>query len=222
MPSPTVPPTESARTSKRNDWPRLSGTVVCIASGPSLTAEQIAAVRFRNLETIAVNDVGLESRLPVAAPWARVLYAADAAFWFHHRPAFAGFKVCAAVSRSNLHEPRILDELVDGYLETSVEGHDYRRPDRVSSGSHSGIQALELAVNLGAERVLLLGYDCKDAGRQTNYFGRKPGGLDRDDRNNKAGWPGLYARLKLPVEVVNCTPGSAIEAFPFGTIEGEP
>jgi hypothetical protein len=74
---------------------------------------------------------------------------------------------------------------------------------------------LQLAISLGASRVILLGYDCKPKGALTNYFGTKCRALHRD--SDYKSWPQFYRDLKIPegVEVLNATPGSAIDAYPF-------
>ena len=74
--------------------PRLAdgGTVVCLASGPSLTTEDVAYVRGR-ATVIAVNDA---VRL---APWADVLYSNDSTWWLRNRAwywDFLGIKVGAS------------------------------------------------------------------------------------------------------------------------------
>jgi hypothetical protein len=53
-----------------------------LATGPSLTAEQVAAVR--GLRVITVSDAYK------LAPWADALVSADAVWWRHHQPVFAG------------------------------------------------------------------------------------------------------------------------------------
>src|SRR5690349_852168 len=66
------------------------GTVLCVASGPSLTQEDIDHCRPHVDATIVVNA---SFRL---APWATVLYAADREWWRHpaygDAVAFAGLK----------------------------------------------------------------------------------------------------------------------------------
>lgn len=84
----------------------------------------------------------------------------------------------------------------------------------ICNGRNSGYQAVNIAVLAGAQRIILLGYDGRVIDGKTHCF---PGG--HPDKTHG----GLYAKeyrsmveplRKLGVEVLNCTPGSAIDAFP--------
>lgn len=193
-------------------WP--GATVACVAGGPSLDLEQVrrlylarAAGRVR---VVAVND----SVFP--AWWADALYACDWRWWRKHAgaPGFAGLKVALSNARGHVAawpEIRILENTGTTGLETD--------PGGLRTGRGGGYQALNLAVHLGAARILLVGYDMKaDAAGRTHWFG------DHED------WPsreGVYRGAMLPhfaslvaplarlgVAVVNCTPESALDAFP--------
>jgi hypothetical protein len=84
------------------------------------------------------------------------------------------------------------------------------------TGRNSGFQALNLAVLAGARRILLLGFDGKPAADgKAHWFG------DHSRPTPVAAYP-LYrqamsaaenALAAAGVEVVNCSPGSAIDSF---------
>lgn len=196
--------------------PRLwSGeTVACLGGGPSLTQEDVDRLRGR-IRVIAINDAW---RL---APWADVLYGCDWRWWVKHRgvPDFAGLKLSLSNSHGHLGdypEIRLLEN-------TGVDGLELRRSG-LRTGRNGGYQAINLAVHLGARRILLLGYDMQAAtdGR-THWFG------------DHAEWPtrpSVYATAMLPhfaglaaalhdagIETINCTPGSALTAFPMADVE---
>lgn len=95
-------------------------------------------------------------------------------------------------------------------------------PTGLRTGGNSGYQAINLAVHLGAKRIVLLGYDMKMDGGRNNWHG--------EPRPHAS--PDVYAQSMLPhfaslvdplrklgVEVVNATPGSALETFPKATLE---
>lgn len=95
-------------------------------------------------------------------------------------------------------------------------------PTGLRHGSNSGYQAIGLAAHMGAKRVILLGYDMKMDGARSNWH----------DSPRPLANPDVYAQTMLPhfaslveplealgVEVVNCTPGSALDAFPKATLE---
>lgn len=174
-------------------WP--GRTVAVIATGQSLTREQVEQVR--DLPCVVVNDAW---RL---APWAGVLYAADARWWRANPEAlaFAGTKVCAQPNRPQGVE----------YMRHSGVGGFDPDPLYVRTGGNSGYQAVHVAIHTGAARILLLGFDMHG----THFFGPHRKGLKNTPPSDHAKWakrfPGLIGH---GAEIVNCTPGSAIECFP--------
>lgn len=208
---------ESSAKPKWPEWP--NSTVVCIASGPSLTLEQVERVKEwrcgADRYVIAINDIGLTSRLPLAVPDCDLWYAADDTFWqFYSEQALKAstLRVCAAKHAS---------ELWHLSLDTTWREIFAWEPGKAASGGHSGFQALQIAINAGASKVILLGYDCKAQGKQTNAFGRKPNQIHRDSPYQT--WPEWYLKLKQvlprPINIVNCSLGSAITAFGYTPIE---
>jgi len=181
-----------------------------MATGPSLTAEQVEAVRRSGVRSIAINDLGLPQRSPNAA-WADIWYAADWKFWeFYQQEALDS--ACLRVSAKAL-------DVQLGRAHLHLNTKDGGKGDaHATSGGHSGFQALQIAMFLGASTILLIGYDCKPKGDKTNYFGRKPRELHKGSHYES--WPKCYEKLKVSegVEIVNATPGSAIKAFPFRDI----
>jgi hypothetical protein len=88
-------------------------------------------------------------------------------------------------------------------------------------GSNSGAGAILLAATLGARQIMLLGYDCKiDGKRHWHEDHKRPlGNCESAHR-----WPEYFrkaAELLSGVDVVNCTPGSALDVFPMGELEYE-
>lgn len=194
-------------------WPQWSVPAVCLASGPSVTGEQLASVERAHaagaVKVIAINHMGL----PAYAPWADIWYAADAKFWrAHEREARA-----SSALRVTGEDTSVAQLHLRCHVTADLElAHAYM-PGHVMHGGgagHSGFQALQLAIGLGSPRVYLFGYDCRKAGADTNVFGRKPTGLHKPSPYGS--WVEAYRTLAIPphVEVVNCTPGSAIDAYP--------
>jgi hypothetical protein len=183
--------------------PRLcpGGTVVCLGSGPSLTLEDVAFVRGK-ATVVAVNDA---VRL---APWADVLYACDAKWWFWHRAdgaaAFVGPKFALENAAKKYPGVQVLRKTGETGLELDPTG--------LRAGRNSGYQAINLAVHLGASRILLLGYDMKG----DHFFGPHPDGSRPPFAICLQRFATLVDPLRqLGVEVVNCTPGSALTCFPY-------
>jgi hypothetical protein len=90
-------------------------------------------------------------------------------------------------------------------------------PEYLVTGHNSGYQAINLAVLAGAKTIILLGYDAREpeAGNASHWFGNHP----RIEPQSvfalyrqacKAGAASIKA---AGVRVINCSPGSAIDAF---------
>jgi hypothetical protein len=191
-------------------WPDWTGeTVVCIATGPSLTRAQLDAVKVAPVRSIGINDIGLTE------DWIDVWYGADGAFWKHYWPQAAASKALTVCADRNAPGVTQL------YLEVVKSKDRWPAPGFALNGGHSGFQALTLAISLGASRVVLIGYDCKAKGALTNYFGSKSASLHKPSPYDQ--WPKCYRDLVLPegVEVLNATSSSAIDAFPMVDLEDE-
>lgn len=185
-------------------------TVAILATGASLTQQQVSAVhrahRLGKLAAVAVNDA---FRL---APWADALYAADAAWWKVNADdalAFAGAKFTA----DQMTPYRAVTRL----KQTGLTGYD-PEPGCVRTGGNSGYQALHLVIQGGAERVLLLGYDMGGP----HYFGAHKPPLRNTTHDTFVKWRERFAALEgRGATIINCTPGSALACFPRGELEAE-
>lgn len=104
--------------------------VAVIATGSSLTAEQVE--RVRHLPAIAVSDAYS------LAPWASALVSADKAWWQFHNPTFAGRKFSAI----------------------PAQGIETEHLEGLPMGTNSGLWGVQVAVEkFGGTEVLLLGFD---------------------------------------------------------------
>jgi hypothetical protein len=178
------------------DW---TGETVCIiASGNSLTQEDIAhAAQYK---TIVVNDCYK------LAPWANVLYACDTKWWRSQVVSFNGEKwtQCKeSAIRFNLNH-------IEGKHEKGLG------KDLIHFGGASGYQAINLAYLWGAKKLLLLGFDCKKVDNKAHWFGQHPKGLARNQPF--AVWIENFKQLAIDleqagVEVINCSPDSALDCF---------
>ena len=191
-------------------WP--DATIICVASGPTLTVEDVAYLRGR-APVVAVNDA---IRL---APWAEVLYSSDRGWWRYYDgvPDFAGLKVGIGWKAGDA-SPIYRLPSVQVLAHTGAEGLELA-PTGLRSGGHSGYAAINLAVHLGARRIVLLGYTCGPAHGRSHFFGRHPSGLPESTDQHYATFRRAYATLVEPlaaagVSVVNATPRSWITAFP--------
>lgn len=174
-----------------------------LASGQSLTAEQVDLVRSARDSglidsVIAVSNVGID-----LAPWADALVSHDRKWWMNNLSAldFAGQKFC----RNTFRNVKVF-------------------VPNPSNGCNSGYMAMQVARDAyKANKIFLLGFDMHG----THYFGPHP----ELKINNKVlshsltntqphrfefhikqfeGWNGC--------DVVNCTHNSALKQFPLKTL----
>ncbi len=190
---------------------------VIIASGPSLTDAQLRSVEQAHLaddvSVIAVNNT-IER-----APWADVAYFGDYTAIKHYRPKLEKLTVAewvtidrAAAERWKLTHIRA----------TAGNGLGLQR---VHMNGNSGAQAICVAAMFGARRILLIGFDMKlGADGRAHWFGQHPGNLVTrqlfEEWIHKAGAIARDAK-SAAVEIVNCTPDSALDCFKRSTIEVE-
>lgn len=184
-----------------------------IASGPSTTQAAVDAVR--GFRTIVVNSTAL------LAPWADVLYAADPAWWnlVGRRIAFEGLRVCP-MPRAQAFDPRVrtVSLVLDGG-EPSTR-MQFGPGGEIGHGCNSGFQAANLAVQFGARRLVLIGFDFKYGPREApHHHGEHVKGLRNPTAWQLAQWGAILnaqadTLCEHGVEVVNASPVSALTAFP--------
>lgn len=184
---------------KSGDWVcRWKGeTVVCIASGPSLTPADCEAVHAAGLRTIVTNTT---FRL---CPWADVLFGFDSAWWREYRKeveaAFSGARVTCSLAGASFGAQSL-----------------YQQPWFQSFGN-SGTGAISLAVVAGARRILLLGYDCQKTAGKTHWHGDHPKTLG--NAKSLPTWPRRFGHVakfaqSKGVQVVNASRETALACFP--------
>ncbi len=193
-----MPPTKIDRI-----WP--DSTVVCIGCGPSLVQADVDHCRDR-AKVIAINDAYK------LAPWADALYACDSRWWAWHQgaPEFTGLRF--GMTTHKWPNVTFVRNLGDRGFASSGDG--------VYTGRNSGYQSLQLAIIMGAKRVLLLGYDMHfEQGGPTHFFGEHPDRRKPPVKVFLDHFKNCVAPLsKISVEVVNCSPQSALTMFPRSTI----
>jgi hypothetical protein len=189
-------------------------TVACFASGPSLTQQQVDAVRAAGLHAVAVNDCYR------VAPWADVVYWADVKWynWHKDKPefqAFAGQKCTIGIAGA----PLLADKAVYTLKNMGGDGLSVD-PAGIMTGSNSGHQAVNLATLSGAARILLLGYDCRSVGGRRHWFGDHPDRSEPPYEIIRQRYRTIVPMMEqLGIEILNCTKDSAIDCFKFVDLE---
>lgn len=94
----------------------------------------------------------------------------------------------------------------------------FDRPGEVGWGGNGGFQALNLALQFGARRILLCGFDCSiEKGR--HFFGSHPSPLDNPRQAGVDRWLAAFDAQRpvldlIGAEVINCASHSRLTAFP--------
>lgn len=167
-------------------------TWVVLASGPSISQTVADSVRGR-CKVVAVSDC---YRL---TPWANALASTDAGWWRANPAAlkFPGLKFGA---------------MPDFRAIPGVE----RLP--VDTGTNSGLLGVMVAVKLGAKRVFLCGFDMNRPG--VHFFGRHVAPLKSTTAARQEVFKRQFANYRpRGVEIINCTPGSALHVYPKRDLE---
>lgn len=204
--------------------PWLGSTIVCIASGPSLTKEDCELVRsWRAADPIDRRAIVVNTSYKLA-PWADVLYAADREWWQSY----------AARVKHEFHG-QLWSQIPVGDTNDAVTKFDLQhvRLERyaglnpkvgfVNSGNNSGYQAIGLAYQAGAERIVLLGYDMSaDAGR-THWHGEH-GWWNAKVARDYGAWAREFKRLyadlcAVNVQLVNASRRTALQSVPQVSLE---
>lgn len=168
-----------------------------MASGPSLTPEDVELVRLSGHPTIVTNTT---FRL---APWADVLFGFDAKWWeFHHKEldhAFRGLRVSVSTAAKGFNV------------------HSTYQREWFKGQGNSGVCAIAFAVAGGAKRIVLLGFDCQIPAGKTHWHGNHPLGLSNCFSIKR--WPHQFAQIaaearRVEIPVINASRETALECFP--------
>lgn len=149
-------------------WP--GEPIVILGGGSSLTQADVGFCQGK-ARIIAIKEA------ITLAPWAEVLYAADAKWWRFYRgvPEFAGRKY--AIEQSPDQPPTDWSQWPDVQVlqQTGIKGLEIK-PTGLRTGFNSGYQAINLAFHLsGPTTITLLGFDCwTGPNGQQNWFGDHP------------------------------------------------
>lgn len=201
---------------------------MCIGTGPSLTRNQIQSARDKGFTLYACNN---------AIQWAEdaeLLYGVNLRWWDHYWEEVKDLP-CEKWSTN----PEVAERYGVNHINEKFMWGLSEDPDVISHGHGSGFSLVSMAHRNGADRIVLLGYDLKYApdydGKSQrvgsgprHFFGEYPAIMQH--------WPSvqvkdgvhvelvqLYQAVKDQglVEIVNCTPGSALEdVFGYEDING--
>jgi len=169
-------------------------TWVCLASGPSLTAEDIEVVRLSGLPTIAVNSTWKSAR------FCHYLYAGDRTWWDRE---IADIDIPA-------------ERWSCAHAAVIKHGLNYHR----ERGGHynSGQRAVQFAASQGADRIIMLGYDCQPGKDGKLHHHEDHPGHRNPKWNSFTTWEAHFVKLAKQmvdrrIEVINCSRETALTCF---------
>jgi hypothetical protein len=205
------------------------GTVVCIAPGPSLTVDDVEYVRGK--ATVLAVSKAIE-----IVPWADAVLSVDQLWWsrnYQKMRAFSGLKLRTHATNQKVKRGHVGPKYCQGCQRRMVAGqtcwcagvitlyNDGVRgvcfePDAIRTTDNSGGAAINVAVHLGAARILLLGYDMGMDERGRRYFS-DTGAVTIT--SPFSGFRKHIATMVAPLKaagitVLNCSRQSKLECFP--------
>jgi hypothetical protein len=195
------------------DWfPDWSGDdVAIIASGPSTKTAGIEQLRGK------CRIIAIKENIDLCWKWCDLCYGCDASWWRNRNwlKDFPRLKVSFEAKHEGIHRIDI-DRHVDRILTET--------PGRLGSGGNSGFQAVNLAVQFGARRIMLVGFDMTDRSG-LHWYGRNRGqNRSNPTEDNFRRWRAAF-HATAPwfrdngIEVVNASEHSAVTCFPRTTVE---
>jgi hypothetical protein len=199
------------------DWfPNWSGQACAIiATGQSAKNANIGLLKGR-VKVIAIKEAAVD-----LCPWADVAYGCDAPWWKHRKglPEFAGLKIGwdEKIPFQDVRRIKIKRALPNGYVDKILTD----QPGVIGGGQNSGFQAANLAIQFGANRIMLIGFDLSGE----HYYGRndwfKAGNPDKSvfDACIKTWADNADLLRSLGVQVINTNNGSALRCFPKHSID---
>jgi hypothetical protein len=170
-------------------------TVFCVGSGPSLTRDDCAAVEASGHPIVAVNSSWKAARS------AAVIFGGDQAWWDAYKSEIdipAKLWTCS-MSASMKYGLGLL-----------------KNPRR---HWNSGLCAIELAEAEGADRIVLLGYDCSV--RKGAHWHGDHAKTQNPTQSVCESWCGQFDQLarRTKIEIINCSRQTALKCFPRAELE---
>lgn len=188
------------------DW--KGETCVIVGGGPSAKEVYLEPLIGRT-KCIAINNAYQ------LAPWADILYACDVSWWRkHHKDTleFEGLKITQdklAYDEFGIH--RVI-------CERHHENLVIDRPGFVGWGGNSGFHCMNLNVQFGVVKIILVGFDMH-LRNGFHWHGPHPDGLNNPTDANVARWRRTMDAnapifKRLGIQVINTSMGSALTQYP--------
>ena len=195
--------------------------MVACGTGPSFNLSQVETARQKGFALAGVN------LLYQFVPDLRVLFATNESFWDYYPEA----RECSAEKWTNSKDAAKKYGL--NYIDSRNEKGLSDDPTIIHHGHSSGYCLINVLYLLGFTRIILLGYDMKfapDYRGQDKKIGSSPRHFFGEYKPQCQHWPyfsvknGVHVELtslyrtiaeQNRVEIINCTPDSALDCFPM-------
>jgi len=216
-------------------------TAVIIATGPSLTDEHLDLIKQHqaagNCRVFTINNVYQR------VPWTDIHLSCDGPWWHWYYPRSKELRELSCPKYT--WYPKLAKQFNINYI-GGVEKHGLSTDPSIIHINHgSGPMCINLALHYGVKRVLLIGHDMKfapDYNGQQQQAGSEPRHYFQEYPKPLQHWPSVKVGLSKPgvldglieaydkmvpqlealdMEVINCTPGSALTSFHMSTLEEE-
>lgn len=193
-----------------------------IGTGPSLTLDDVEIARRKGFALFGCNRVWED------VPDLSVLWATNGNWWTH----YWSDALMAYPAQKWTVDSRVARKFgINSIGQRDRKGLS-TNPDYVHHGHGSGYSMLNLAYLMGARRIVLLGYDLKYApdydgadkkvgSAPRHYFGEYPSALLHWPKVSvrsgvHVGLLALYEEVakQAAVEIINCSPDTALTCFP--------
>jgi hypothetical protein len=186
--------------------------VFILGGGPTLL-ESLEGADLKKKNVLGVNSsfcLGL---------WVDVCFFGDAKFYWWNRNGldrFQGLKITINDLSKNRYRSVEGRKGINVIKRGKFKGME-NCPNKIGWNKSSGAAAINVAYHLGAERIVLLGYDMRFINDKKNW---KPHVREHTHMNSYGNFLKGFDAIKkdvekLDLEILNATPDSALKAFPM-------
>lgn len=190
--------------------------IVCIASGPSLTREDVVLCESAGVDLAGINNAyQMTDQL-------KIHYACDTKWWRVHYPytQAGSFKYSLKAKDKDEGHPGVTQ------MERGERAGLSHKWPVLNTGGNSGYQAINLLYLLGYKTIVLLGYDMQNTQGQAHWHkDHHFAGSTNPVNNTFSGWRRDFEKMARKVDkiknlqVINATRITALKCFPQMSLE---
>jgi hypothetical protein len=196
-------------------------TIVILGGGPSLRDTDFSKIQQQVV-------IGTNNAFELG-DWVDYNFFMDVGWWQRNRDAAAGYKGVLITDNPD-YQKIITEPFVERVIRYNTYGLDISKRDGIPWNKNSGAGAVNIAAIMGAKRIILLGFDMKPVEGAPNR------GNNWHDKHKSPPDPNQYKKFlryfdviktdldKLNanghnLQIINCTPDSALRVFPTMRLE---